>query len=147
MVLTQPRGHAVIKDNSVSLAHHSVAALPFRQCRKHICIDAVEKNSCIGSLYIDLSECRSIHHSDPLTCSNTFTPNGIMHAFSRFRKVPRPFPLPDIFEYGTRFHMPLVQRCDADRIRKLSAFATCQCSKRHRHIRWPEGKGTHISRR
>src|SRR6185312_4475538 len=40
----------------------------------------------------------------------------------------------------------LMKRRDADGIGKRSAFPSGKCSERHRHIRWAEGEGTHISR-
>src|SRR5436190_23633381 len=62
MVVAQPGGDTAIEYDTVSLTQQSVAALPFRQCREHICIDAVEKNRSVRTLDIDLSEGRSIHY-------------------------------------------------------------------------------------
>src|SRR5687768_9981831 len=147
MVFPQPGGDTVIKHHPISLAHQSVAALAFLQCRKDIRINTVEENSGIRALDIYLSEGRGIHYGHTLPGCQALTPNGIFHFLSRLWEVPRSLPLPDIFEYGTSFNMPLMQRCDADGIGKLSAFTSGQCSERHRYIRWPEGKRTYISRR
>src|SRR5687768_973963 len=64
MIFTQTGGDTVIKDHPVSLAHQAVAALPFGQCRKHVCIYAVEENCSVRALYINFSEGGGVHHGD-----------------------------------------------------------------------------------
>src|SRR4051812_19275331 len=138
MVFTQPRGDTVIKDDAVSLAHQSVSALSFRQCRKDIRVDPIEENSGIRTLDIDLSEGRGVHHGHTLPGCNALTPNGIFHAFSRLREVPRSLPLSHVLEYRASINMPLMQRCDADGIGKQPAFTPGKCSEWDRHIRRPK---------
>src|SRR6516225_6953166 len=120
MVFTKPGGDTVVKDDSVSLAHHSIAALPFRQCRKHVRIDAVKENSGVRTLDINLSECGSVHHSHALPGCHALTPNSIFHAFSRLREVPGSLPLTHILEYCAGVNMPLMERRDAHGIGKQS---------------------------
>src|SRR5688500_8123809 len=146
MVFTQAGCDTVVKDNTISLAHQTVAALSHRQCREDVGINAVKEYRCVRTLDIDLSKGRGIHHCHTVSCGQALAPHGITHTLSWLGKIPRPLPLPYILEYRGCFYMPLMKWCDADRIRDQPAFASGKCSKRYRHIRWPKGKSTYISR-
>src|SRR5262245_65164122 len=64
MVVCKARGGTVVEHEAVLAQHHAVARLADGERRESVGIDAVEEDSGVASLHVDLAEGRDIARAD-----------------------------------------------------------------------------------
>src|SRR4029453_12374581 len=109
MVLLEARGGAVVEHEAVLAQHHAVARLTDGERREGVAIDAVEEDSGVAALHVDLAERRDIAHADVATDIRHLAVDRVLWLLASARVIERAEPRPGLDEHGSLPLGPLVR--------------------------------------
>src|SRR5262245_9474471 len=117
MIVRKSGSNTVVKNHAVFTEHQAVAATTNFQSGLVVGIKTIQEFGSVRTAHINLSESGSIQHSDSLLNGQRFPANSVVDAFAALRKIPRPLPLPDVFEHSPGLLVPFMNSSLSDRIR------------------------------
>ncbi|MEJ7696927.1 MAG: hypothetical protein WKF78_10015 [Candidatus Limnocylindrales bacterium] len=118
----------------------AVAARSHLQAGERVRIDAVQEDTDIRALQVDLAEGRGIHHGHAGARRSTLAKHRVVDRFARLREMMRTLPLPDVLEDGPVRLVPGMDRGHPDRIGQRAPVARGKLSEADRHGRRSEGR-------
>ena len=135
MILTQPRGCAVIHGNTVFTQHKPVAGFAHCQLGETVAVDLVEKGRSITSLHVNFTQSGDVADTHGFAGCQDFAVNRLAPmGFTGLREPLRPQPHAHLDKCSALFGSPFMAWRQPCRAKIGAGRATCKGADSHRCI-------------